>query len=1299
MPENRARRRSRHITLAVLALLATLSDSPRSQPAGGVCRAPATAPPCAAAAGQAATEPDVDTGLGNPVHLLTGEKYLRETDLPAALEGRTPSFTRHYRSGTVVVGALGAHWTSEYDIQLATTPQGWRLTLADGRILGFDAQGNADPDNGRITPVTTSTPDAPPGTPRHVWRPGDGTQREFDTYGRLITVRAPARAPLRIQRHTDGPLQGAIHTIQQDQVTLTLHYTTAGDTPLMTRLDTPAGTFHYDYDAAPGAPRGTATAARLIRVQRPDGMRRHYFYEKNQQAGHPYALTGVFLADPAGRRWHARQWSYDARGRVASASVSPGAPDTRTLQFAYDLPGPTPSVRTTRIHNDDVQLDVDHATRGTRRVIMGARITACAGCPTSHHPLSRDAQGRLTAIGALRIQRAADGRIRRLQAHDGGWPGLELDYDSSGRRIAWTSALTGRTRTGYDTQGRLQTLRHANGDRLDIAYSPAGRPAQLHHTGTDKTAVTIGLQWHGPWLRRLTHPAEDEFRHYDGAGRLRARDVRRPHPTGPLQYRETFTYDTRGRLLRHALPEGGALLYTWLQPGDTEAPRDTKASGDTQGSRDTGWPRRARLASLIWKDARGRRHTVFTSQPGRAGYRFGNGLELYAHAAPARTDTRAVPGTSATARAGARRGEDHTLILSDGRQAIWGERRTVDAQGRVQTLAQADAAANGRPPATARIRQYAYDTENRMVGFREHTTAAAPSRQPPATWLAWAGDGAMAARRDASVTASSEQSIRRDASGLPTSSGAHSLHYSAQRLLSRVGLAGGTTLHMTHNAQGHTIRRRHGDQETERYYLDNRLVALWKRPAGAQAPTERPLTFGVTQRFLYADEVPVGLLQTEPDGQARLYYVHADLLGAPVLVTDATRAVRWSATYDALGRAHTRGDLDFPLRLPGQDEDPVTGWHSNIFRTYLPQRGHYLEPDPLGPLPGEQALGYAAQQPMRHVDPLGLILLAFDGTRYDAENQSNVWKLSEAYQDGARHYQAGPGKNTHLDWDAITASSSGRILRSQWDALLDSLQAAQGSARPVPIDILGYSRGAALARDFANRVARQTRSGWFSYDDPLRGAIGLCVDLRFLGLFDTVAQFGLLGAANAGYELGIPDAWHWVAHAVALHEFRTLFPLVMATGGAPDQVIEAPFIGAHADIGGGRVLDTPADPATLGDLSDVALNWMHWQALAARVPLAALAPEDQHVTNPLLHDERLPMTRILHDSDRSVQDAATQSLGLQRFDPRLGADQRQVFEAFIERIQLWQAAPGNVVGTVDMQGYGAWLQTALGLPR
>ena len=74
-----------------------------------------------------------------------------------------------------------------------------------------------------------------------------------------------------------------------------------------------------------------------------------------------------------------------------------------------------------------------------------------------------------------------------------------------------------------------------------------------------------------------------------------------------------------------------------------------------------------------------------------------------------------------------------------------------------------------------------------------------------------------------------------------------------------------------------------------------------------------------------------------------------------------------------------------------------------------------------------------------------------------------------------------------------------------------------------------------MGRDFANRVAtRLQEQAW--------GAKTECVELRFMGLWDTVAQFGLNGVANTDWQLAIPPQAKHVFHAVALNERRGLFP-------------------------------------------------------------------------------------------------------------------------------------------------------------
>src|SRR3546814_5344791 len=117
------------------------------------------------------------------------------------------------------------------------------------------------------------------------------------------------------------------------------------------------------------------------------------------------------------------------------------------------------------------------------------------------------------------------------------------------------------------------------------------------------------------------------------------------------------------------------------------------------------------------------------------------------------------------------------------------------------------------------------------------------------------------------------------------------------------------------------------------------------------------------------------------------------------------------------------------------------------------------------------------KRPARFGVPLGLLLVAVDGTRNGAQTQTNVCKISQLYQDGPVFYPAGPGTPSGLDWDAITAYSAPDILHTQWDALLQALARPASAADTIPIDTIGFSRWAGLARHFANQINNYVLNG------------------------------------------------------------------------------------------------------------------------------------------------------------------------------------------------------------------------------
>lgn len=151
------------------------------------------------------------------------------------------------------------------------------------------------------------------------------------------------------------------------------------------------------------------------------------------------------------------------------------------------------------------------------------------------------------------------------------------------------------------------------------------------------------------------------------------------------------------------------------------------------------------------------------------------------------------------------------------------------------------------------------------------------------------------------------------------------------------------------------------------------------------------------------------------------------------------------------------------------------------------------------------------------------------------------------------------------------------------------------------VDVIGFSRGAALALHFANTLEGKAFPDAKGQKREVR--------VRFLGLWDVVAAFGLpldLGPVhfqriNLGYKLKLPPHVRYCFHAVALDEKRDAFRVTRVDNG-----YQVWFRGVHSDVGGGN---------TNSKLSNITLAWMLRKAKAVGLPVdGALA--DRLETDP-----------------------------------------------------------------------------------
>jgi uncharacterized protein (DUF2235 family) len=207
-------------------------------------------------------------------------------------------------------------------------------------------------------------------------------------------------------------------------------------------------------------------------------------------------------------------------------------------------------------------------------------------------------------------------------------------------------------------------------------------------------------------------------------------------------------------------------------------------------------------------------------------------------------------------------------------------------------------------------------------------------------------------------------------------------------------------------------------------------------------------------------------------------------------------------------------------------------------------------------------------------------------TAHEDEGNTNVIRFRDGYEGAQNYYCNGVG--TRLSWfGKLVGGAFGAGGFTRLEEATHHLK-ARVAAGDRDIDIVGFSRGAALALAFTNKIAKTK---------ALRDADGRPPRIRFLGLFDVVGSFGIpinLGPFkfqeyNVGFELTLPDNVQYCFHAMALDERRQTFGVTRVKG-----AYEVWFRGAHSDVGGGN--------GNAG-LNAIAAAWMLRKAYACGLPI------------------------------------------------------------------------------------------------
>ncbi len=505
-----------------------------------------------------------NTGAGNPIDVLTGNKYVREVDfdLPGEL---SLGFVRHYNSVSTSGGAFGGGWSHSYETALLRAQHGSEVTLqivqADGRRLSFvplkgpagsqaryvsrpAGYGVITEDIASIERLRWSRLQGRSHIEElhpWVWKWPDGRRLVFDASGLLKEIETSQGNRLRLEhdRHgrlariADGYGRFAHLDYWDDPGELLPSYDPASQQPSvsgqqnrlksLTLFDGRSAQYRYD------------THGLLSHIHYSDGTSRRYEYTA---AGDALALHKRWGRDGA----VAGEYRYDTEGR---AVASEQGVDGHRIAIEYRAAGTADYLNESWVTDALGNRTVYRWRRnGAQAQLVEAIGPGCASCPAANVRYGYDENGAIE-----RIERLSPEMSEKILASEA------LERDAFGRVVA-------RYRLADQRRELIESYAYGSDDALAkptrverpsaapgrthvyaITYNERGQPTELIESGyAPESSVGVFDE-----IIRTT-----SYRYFDAddaihlIGKLRAID-------GPLSGEQDtihYEYGARGELTR-----------------------------------------------------------------------------------------------------------------------------------------------------------------------------------------------------------------------------------------------------------------------------------------------------------------------------------------------------------------------------------------------------------------------------------------------------------------------------------------------------------------------------------------------------------------------------------------------------------------------------------------------------------------------------------------------------------------------------------------------------------------------------
>ena len=566
-----------------------------------------------------------------------------------------------------------------------------------------------------------------------------------------------------------------------------------------------------------------------------------------------------------------------------------------------------------------------------------------------------------------------------------------FSYDALDRLVSTTMPGGGTSRYAYDTLGRMTSRHHPDADAATLyKYDDLGR-VRFSQDARQRAAGTSTA------TRKITYTVYDDFGRVTRVGEAAADfasldpESSYPFENDASSWRSRMTYDG-GDAVADSDPVTGGSNYAQGRLTKIEENTDADAAAEVvheyaydhlgnvrvkqveieglTGAKTTTYDHdlAGRVTRLIYPDGAQARYAYDSAgRLSSVGDANGNTLATYTHTAAGNIATHIVGDNVAGGTEGAEGDAIATGTYTYNPREWVTE---IDYAGKFNSKLTYDLAGNvtrqeySHGGAASKTADYAYDDLYRITGFdltggtsRDYAydrSGNLTSMVTGSSTLTYNYSAGSTSNRLDSTTGTGGQTYRYNRNGWMTHKGADAVRYDYRGLTTGYG-----SVRYLMDPDRRRVKKTVGTAKT--YYLRGPGGSVLAEYSGQS----------LSAKYIYAGSKRIARIA----GDSASYYL-ADHLGSTRNLVDDEGAVTAAYDYWPYGKVlASSGSGSTHFRFTGHERDAESGLDYMLARSYAYDVGRFLRPDPIqDEYPGISPYAYAANNPLKYVDPDGMII-------------------------------------------------------------------------------------------------------------------------------------------------------------------------------------------------------------------------------------------------------------------------------------------------------------------------------------